>query len=32
MTAKIHAMHEVVTWKFPRLACALLDTPDHMTT
>lgn len=28
----VSAAHPVGSWKFPRLAVALLDTPDHMTT
>jgi hypothetical protein len=28
----ITAKHAVAGWMFPRLAVALLDTPDHMTT
>ena len=31
-TTVITAKHAVASWLFPRLACALLDTPDHMTT
>lgn len=28
----ITSQHAIVRWKMPRLALALLDTPDHMTT
>ncbi|MCW2806816.1 MAG: hypothetical protein JWQ93_771 [Marmoricola sp.] len=28
----VTSKHGLATWLFPRLACALLDTPDHMTT
>ena len=28
----VTSQHALANWLFPRLVCALLDTPDHMTT
>ena len=31
-TTLVDSKHAVASWSFPRLASALLDSPDHMTT